>query len=80
MTHKKKDMADVKKFEINVAVGNGQKMKCELKGLLNMKIQGGEMVMLTKVLYVPQAVQNLLSVPRIVSKGSTIGDNQERQP
>ena len=26
--------------EINATVGNGKKMKCELKGSVNMKIQG----------------------------------------
>ena len=37
--YNKKDMADVEKCEINVTVGNGQKMKCELKGLVSMKMQ-----------------------------------------
>ena len=50
-------MTDVEKCEINVTVGNGQKMKCELEGLASMKIQGGETVKLNEVLYVPQAVK-----------------------
>ena len=33
ITHKKKEMTDVKKCEINVTVVNGQKMKCEIKAL-----------------------------------------------
>ena len=38
ITYKKKYMVDVKKCEINVTVGNGEKMKCELKGSVNMKL------------------------------------------
>ena len=34
---------------------NGQMMKCELKGTVNMEFQGGEMVKLTDVLNVPQS-------------------------
>ena len=50
-------------------VGNGQKMKCELKGSVKMKLQYGQTVKLTEVLYVPQAVKNMLSVSRLVAKG-----------
>ena len=39
-------------------------MKCELKGTVNMNLQGGETVKLTEVLYVPQAVKNILSIYR----------------
>ena len=49
-------MTDVEKCEINVTVGNGQKMKCELKVSVNRKLQDGQTVTLTKVLYVPQTV------------------------
>ena len=35
-------MTDVENFEINVTVVNGQKMKCELKGSINTKLQYGE--------------------------------------
>ena len=35
-------MTDVEKCAINVIVGNCQKMKCEIKGLVNMKMQGGQ--------------------------------------
>ena len=66
-------MTDVKKCEINVTVGNGQKMKCELKVSANMKIQVGQTVKLTQVQYVPQAVKNKLSISRLVSKGATMG-------
>ena len=41
-----------------------------------MKLQDGQTVKLTKVLYVPQAVKNILSVSRLVLKGSTMGDTQ----
>ena len=43
-------MIDVEKCEINVTVGNGQKMKCDIKGYVNMYLQDGKMVKLTKVL------------------------------
>ena len=46
-----------KKCEINATVGNGQKIKCELKGSVNMKFQYGQTVNLTEVLYVPQGVK-----------------------
>ena len=59
-------MTDVEKCEINFTVGNRQKMKCELKGSVNMKLKYGQMVKLTRVLYVYQAVKKLLSVSRIV--------------
>ena len=39
--YNKKEMKYVKKWEINGTLGNDQKMKCELKGSVNMKIQGG---------------------------------------
>ena len=48
ISHKKKDTNDVKKCEINVTVGNGQKMKCELKGSVNMKLKDGQTVKLTR--------------------------------
>ena len=52
---RKKDMTDVEKCEINVTVVNGHNMKCGIKGSVNMKIQDGKTVKLTKVLYIPQA-------------------------
>ena len=54
INHKNKDMRDAEKGEINVTVGNGQNMKCELKGSVNINIQEGGTVKLTKILYVPQ--------------------------
>ena len=36
------------------------------------------MVKLNKVLYVPQASKNLLSVLRLVSKGTMVGATQEK--
>ena len=68
ITYKKKDMTDIEKCEINVTVGNGQKMKCELKGSVHVKLKGGETVNLTEVLYIPQSVKNLWSVSRLASK------------
>ena len=55
-------------------------MKYGLKGTVNMKLQEGEMVELTEVLYVYQSVKNLLSVSRLVSKGSTMGATEEKIP
>ena len=69
-------MPDVEKCEINVTVGNGKKMKCELKGSIKMKLQYGKIIKLTEVLYMPQAAENLLSVWRLVSKGATMGATQ----
>ena len=51
-------------------------MKCELKGSVNMKLQYGKTAKLTKVLYVPQAVKQILSVSRLGSKGDTMGATQ----
>ena len=59
-----------------MTVGNGQKIKCKLKGLVNMNMKGEETVKLTKVLYAPQTVNNILSLSRLVSKGSLMGDTQ----
>ena len=78
ITYKKKYMTDVEKCEINVTVGKVQKMKCKIKGSVNMKLTDEQMVKLTKVLYMPQAVENLLSLSRLVSKGTTVGDTQDK--
>ena len=43
-----------------------------------MKLQDGQIVKLTEVMYLPQAVKNLLSVSRLVSKGATIGGTQDK--
>ena len=53
-------------------------MKCELKGTVNMKLQGGETVKLTDILYVPQAVKIFLRISMLVSKGSITGDTKDR--
>ena len=53
-------------------------MKCELKGTVNMNLQGGETVKLTEVLYVPQAVKNILSISEHIPKGPTMGYNKEK--
>ena len=65
-------MTDVERCEINATVGNGHNMEYKLKGYVNMKFKDVQTVKLTKILYVPQAVKNLLSVSRLVSKGATI--------
>ena len=71
-------MTDVEKCDINVTVGNGHKMKCELKGSVNMKLQYGKTEKLTEVVYVTQALKNQLSVSRLVSKGAKMGATQEK--
>ena len=46
-------MPDVEKCTINVTVGNGQRMKFEIKCSINMKLQGRKTVKIMKVLYLP---------------------------
>ena len=70
-------MTDVEKYEISFTVGNGNMMKCELKGSVNMKSQDGKMVNITKVMYVTQAVKTLLRISRLVSKGAMMGATQD---
>ena len=53
-------------------------MKYELKGKVNIKVQVGETVKLNDVLYVSQEVNNLLSISRLVSKGSTMGYTKDK--
>ena len=53
-------------------VGYGRKIKCEIKGSINMKLQDGKTLKLTEVLYVTQDMKNILSVSRLVSKGATM--------
>ena len=77
ITHKKKDMIDVEKIDINVTVGNSQKLKCELKVSVNMKLQDVQTVKLAKLLYLPQSMKNLLRVSRLVSKGTNMGSTQD---
>ena len=59
-------------------MGNVQKTKCKLKGSVNMNMKDEQMVKLTEVLYVPQSVENLLSLSRLVSKGATMGATQDK--
>ena len=78
ITHKKKDMTDVEEWDINVTVGNGKKSNHELKVSVKMKIQDGQTVKLTEVLYMPQAVRILLRVSRLVLKSPTTGAIQDK--
>ena len=71
-------MTDVEKCDINVMVGNCQKMECELKVSVNMKLQDGKKVKITEFLYIPQAVNTLLSLSRLVSEVATMGETQEK--
>ena len=78
ITYKKKYVTDIEKCGINLTVVNGQKMKCEIKFLVNMKLKGGETVKITKVVYIPQAVKNILSVWRLISKETMMGATQDK--
>ena len=71
-------MTYVEQYEINFTVVNGQKMKSGLKRSVNMKFQYGQTVKLTKVLYITQAVKNILRVSRLMSKGSKMGATQDK--
>ena len=46
-------MTNNEECNIYATVVNVQKIKCELKGTVNMNIQGGEMAKLAEFLYVP---------------------------
>ena len=71
-------MTEVEKCDINVTLVNGQKMQCELKGSVKMKLHDGQTVKLTEVLYVSQAVKNILSVSRLVLNGDTMRGTQRK--
>ena len=43
-----------------------------------MKFQYGQTVKLTKFLYIPQAVKNILRVSRLTSKGATMGATKDK--
>ena len=59
-------------------MGNGQKMKCELKGSVNMKLKNIETVKLNQSPVHTPSIENLLSTSRLVSKGAMIMDNQDK--
>ena len=71
-------MTDVEKSNINVTLGNGQKMKFEIKGSVTMKLQYGQAVKLTEILYAPQDLEKLLSVSRLILKGAAMGSTQDK--
>ena len=78
ITYKNEDMIDVEKCEINVTVGNGQNMKCEIKSFIIMNVKYGQAVKRTKALYVPQAVKYIYIISRLVSKGATMGATKDK--
>ena len=71
-------MTNIEECNIDVTARNDQNINCELEGTVNMKLQGVATVKFTEVLYVPQEVNNILSVSRIVSKGAMMRDTQEK--
>ena len=78
ITHKKKDMTDVEKCDINVTVVNFQKMKCKLKGSVKNETTrrtNGETYQNT----VPSpSCEKLLSVSKLVYMGATTGVTQDK--
>ena len=78
IAYTKNKLTYVEVCNIDVTVGNGQKMKCELKVTVNIKLKGGEKVNLDNILYVNQDVKNLLSVSRLVTKVCNMGDTQDK--
>ena len=61
-----------------MTVRNVQNMKYTLKGTVNMKLQVGETVKLNEVPHVPQVVNSILIVSRLISKGTTVGDTKDK--
>ena len=59
---------------------SGKWKEDEVRGKVsvNMKLQDGQTVKLTQVLYLPQAVENLLIVKTLISKGSTMRATQDK--
>ena len=53
-------------------------MKYKLKGLVNMKLKGGEKFKLGNVLCIPQAVNNLLGTSRIAIKGNNMSATKDK--
>ena len=71
-------MTNIEECNIDATVGNGKKVNCELRGTVNMTLQAGEMFNFTEVLYVPQAVKNILSISRLALKGATMGVTKDK--
>ena len=80
ITNTKNISNNFKECKIYVTVVNGQKNKCKTNVTVNMNLQGGETVNLNDKLYLPKAVNDLLSVTRLVSKGATMGLLKKRVP
>ena len=66
----KNNSTNIEEYKIDVTVGNGQNMKCEIKGIENMKLKVRGKFKLNDILYLPQVVKNILSVSRLISKES----------
>ena len=43
-----------------------------------MKLKGVETFKLNEIIHVPQAVKNIMSILRLISKGSTMGKNKDK--
>ena len=78
ISYRNKNLTNIEELKIDVTVGNVQNMKCEIKGMVNMKLQGWKTVKFNDFLYVPKAVKNILSVLGVSSKGATMGDTKDK--
>ena len=78
ITYTKKNMTNIEEYNIDVTVGNVQKIKCELKVTVNMKLQGGEAAKMTKVLCIRQAIKNILSISRLISKRAILRTTKDK--
>ena len=58
----KDNFTNTEEYKIDVTFKNVQKMKCELKGTVDMKIKVGETVTLNVILYIRQDVKNMLII------------------
>ena len=70
-------MKDVEKYEINVIVGNGQKIKCKLKGSVKKNLGRTNSEALPNSCTYHKQLKKL-SVSRLVSKGAMMGDTQDK--
>ena len=78
ITYTKNNLTNIEECNIDVTVVNGQKMKCDIKGKVHMKLQGGETLKFNDVLYVPQEVKNIISMSRLVLKGATMWATKDK--
>ena len=69
----KNNLTNIEEWNIDATVGNGHKIKCDIKGKVNMKLQWEEKVKFNVFLYVLQANNKVMSILRIIYKGVKMG-------